>query len=50
MKTPSEAVDIFHDLPIVNLPSGVQIKGSLEKVSAELGVRKHVDFQVIFNR
>ena len=54
MKAPSEAyfsnVDIFHDLPVVNLPSGVQIKGSLEKVLAELGVRKHVDLQVIFNR
>ena len=54
MKTPSEAyfsnVDIFHDLPVVNLPSGVQIKGNLEKVLAELGVRKHVDLQVIFNR
>jgi len=54
MKTPSEAyfsnVDIFHDLPVVNLPSGVQIKGNLEKVLVELGVRKHVDLQVIFNR
>jgi len=54
MKTPSEAyfsnVDIFHDLPVVNLPSGVQIRGNLEKVLAELGVRKHVDLQVIFNR
>jgi len=54
MKTPSEAyflnVDIFHDLPVVNLPSGVQVKGNLERVLAELGVRKHVDLQVIFNR
>jgi hypothetical protein len=54
MKTPSEAyfsnVDIFHDLPVVNLPSGVQIKSNLERVLADLGVRKHVDLQVIFNR
>lgn len=54
MKIPSEAyfsnADIFHDLPVVNLPSGVQIRGNMEKVLAELGVRKHVDLQVIFNR
>jgi len=54
MKKPSEAyfsnVDIFHDLPIVTLPSGVPIRGNLERVLADLGVRKHVDLQVIFNR
>ena len=54
MKIPSEAyfsnADIFRDLPVVNLPSAVQIKGNLEKVLADLGVRKHVDLQVIFNR
>ena len=54
MKTPSEAyfsnADIFRDLPVVNLPSGVQIRGNLEKVLADLGVRKHVDLQIIFNR
>jgi len=54
MKAPSEAyfsnADIFRDLPVVNLPSGAQIKGNLEKVLADLGVRKHVDLQVIFNR
>lgn len=54
MKMPSDAyfsnVDIFHDLPIVSLPSGVQIKGNLEKLLTDLGVRKHVDLQVIFNR
>ena len=54
MKTPSEAyfseADIFHDLPVVNLPSGVQIEGNLEGVLADLGVRKHVDLQVIFDR
>ena len=54
MKKPSEAyfsrADIFRDLPVVNLPSEVQIKGNLEKVLADLGVRKHVDLQVILNR
>ena len=54
MKTPSEAyfsnADIFRDLPVVNLPSGTPIRGNLEKVLADLGVRKHVDLQVIFNR
>ena len=54
MKTPGEAyfsnADIFHDLPVVNLPSGVQIRGNLEKVLADFGVRKHVDLQIIFNR
>ena len=54
MKIPSEAyfsnADIFHDLPVVNLPPGVQIKGNLEKVLVDLGVRKHVDLRVVFNR
>ena len=54
MKLPSEAyfsnADIFHDLPVVTLPSRVQIKGTLEKVLANLGVRKHIDLQVTFNR
>lgn len=42
--------NIFHDLPVVTLPSGVAIKGSLERVLEALGVRKHVDLQVVFNR
>jgi hypothetical protein len=54
MKLPNEAyfsnANIFHDLPVVSLQTGVQIKGNLEKVLADLGVRKHVDLQVIFNR
>jgi len=39
----------FPDLPIVNLPSGAQI-GSLEGVLIDLGVRKHVGLDVIFDR
>jgi hypothetical protein len=54
MKMPSEAyfsnADIFRDLPVVNLPSGFQIRGNMEKLLVDLGVRKHVDLQVIFNR
>ena len=54
MKMPNDAyfsnADIFHDLPIVDLSSGVQIKGHLERVLVDLGVRKHVDLQIIFNR
>ena len=54
MKLPNEAyfsnADIFHDLPVVTLPSGVQIRGNLERVLADLGVRKHVELQLIFNR
>ena len=54
MKTPRETyftkLEIFRDLAIINLPSGVPIKGNLEKLLAELGVRKHVDLQIIYNR
>ena len=54
MRTPSEAyfssTDIFHDLPVVDLPSGVRIKGSLKGMLAGLGVRKHVELQVILDR
>ncbi|KAF9653296.1 hypothetical protein BDM02DRAFT_3177637 [Thelephora ganbajun] len=54
MKTPNEAyflnVDIFHDLPTVDLPSGVRIKGNLERVLVALGVRKHVDLDILINQ
>lgn len=54
MKTPNEAyfssADIFHDLPTVDHPSGLQIKGSLEEMLVDLGVRKHVDLQIILDR
>jgi hypothetical protein len=54
MKTPSKTyfsdADIFRDLPVVELPSGVQIRDNLEKLLVELGVRKHVDLQAIFTR
>ncbi|KAF5351976.1 hypothetical protein D9756_007388 [Leucocoprinus leucothites] len=54
MKLPSESyfpnVDIFHDLPIVKLPSGSPVKGHTEKLLQELDVRSHVELQMIFNR
>lgn len=54
MKMPSEAyfsnASIFHDLPIVNLPSRVPIKGALKELLAGLGVQKHVGLEVIYNR
>jgi hypothetical protein len=54
LKTPHEAyfpnVNIFGDLPVVTFQSGTVIKGTLEKVLQELGVRKHVELQIIFNR
>ncbi|KAF8894925.1 hypothetical protein CPB84DRAFT_1816083 [Gymnopilus junonius] len=43
-------VNIFGDLPVVTFPSGLAIKGTAEKVMRELGVRKHVELQLIFNR
>lgn len=53
MKKPINAyfasADVFHDLPVVMLSSGV-IKTQLERLLEALGVQKHVDLQVIFNR
>jgi hypothetical protein len=42
--------NVFKDLPIVTLPSGATIKGSLEKVFLAVGVRKHVELQIVFDR
>ena len=54
MKMPSEAYfsskEILDDLPVVNLPSQVQIEGNLKGMLADLGVRKHVELRVIFDR
>ncbi|KAK7445396.1 hypothetical protein VKT23_014813 [Stygiomarasmius scandens] len=54
LKVPGDAyfanADIFHDLPVVTLPSGIQIKSAMERMLSGLGVRKHVDLQIIFNR
>ncbi|KAI8998895.1 hypothetical protein BD414DRAFT_519966 [Trametes punicea] len=54
LKRPEEAyfqnAHIFGDLPVVALPSGATVKGPLEKLLQEIGVRKHVDLQIVFNR
>ncbi len=53
MQKPNDAyfsnVSLFADLPIVELPTA-QVKGNLEKVLIALGVRRHVELQMIFNR
>ena len=54
MQIPSQSyfpnVNMFRDLPVVAFPSGKVANGSLEKVLKGLGVRKHVELQLIFNR
>ena len=54
MQIPSQSyfpnVNMFRDLPVVAFPSGKATNGSLEKVLKGLGVRKHVELQLIFNR
>lgn len=54
LRSPQEAyfqtAHVFSDLPIVTFPSGTPVKGTLEKVLQSLGVRKHVDLQIVFNR
>lgn len=41
---------VFKDLPIITLPSGTVVKGNLEKVFIAVGVRKHVELQIVFDR
>lgn len=43
-------VNIFGDLPVVTFPSNLVIKGPMEKFLQDLGIRKHVELQVVFNR
>ena len=54
MQIPSQSyfpnVNMFQDLPVIAFPSGRVANGSLEKVLKGLGVRKHVELQLIFNR
>jgi Protein of unknown function (DUF3684) len=54
MKIPDQSyfpqANIFSDLPVVTFHSGAVPKGSLERVLQALGVRKHVELQIIFNR
>ncbi|GAA5980148.1 hypothetical protein JCM10908_001550 [Rhodotorula pacifica] len=54
LKVPGQAyfpnVSLFDDLAIVALPSGATLKGNLERVLLALGVRRHVELQLIFTR
>jgi Protein of unknown function (DUF3684) len=54
LKIPDKAyfssVNLFRDLPIVTMPSGAVVKGILEKVLQSIGVRKHVELQIVFDR
>ena len=54
LKVPAQAyfasVNLFRDLPTVTMPSGASIKGALERVLQSLGVRKHVELQIVFDR
>jgi hypothetical protein len=46
----SNVAIIFHDLPVVTLPSSSPIEAQMEEALEALGVRKHVDLQVLFDR
>ncbi|KAH9824771.1 hypothetical protein DFH28DRAFT_941666 [Melampsora americana] len=54
MRKSSEAyhsnVTLFQDLAVVCLPSGTPVKGAMEKVLTAIGVRKHVELQMVFSR
>jgi hypothetical protein len=57
LKVPKQAyfsnvdlLNLFRDLPIATMPSGVIVEGNLELVLRSLGVRQHVEFQIIFDR
>lgn len=54
MKAPQESyfsdADIFHDLPVVTFPSGDQRRPLVVELLGGLGVRKHIDMQLIFDR
>lgn len=54
LKLPADAyfpgAHIFPDLPVIQFSSNATIKGQLEKVLTSLGVRKHVDLQLVFTR
>ncbi|KAG9003819.1 hypothetical protein FRB94_008497 [Tulasnella sp. JGI-2019a] len=53
MRKPKEAyfanANVFPDLPTVLLP-GTAIKGNMENLLVAMGVMKHVELQIVFNR
>jgi len=44
------SANIFNDLPVVTFTSGGVLKGNMERLLSFIGVRKHVDLQVVFDR
>ncbi|GJJ14590.1 hypothetical protein Clacol_008856 [Clathrus columnatus] len=54
MKLPQESyfqnANVFPDLPIIAMPKGTAVRGTMEKLMLELGVKQHVDLQVVFAR
>lgn len=54
IKVPNEAyfanAHVFPDLPIIVMPKGSSLKGPMEKVLIALGVRRHVELQIVFSR
>ncbi|BGP44913.1 hypothetical protein JCM10450v2_000728 [Rhodotorula kratochvilovae] len=54
LKQPAEAyfpnVSLFEDLATVVLPSGAPVKGNMERLLLALGVRRHVELQLVFTR
>jgi hypothetical protein len=47
---PNTNMALFSDVPLVQFPSGLVIKGQMEKLLSFIGVRKHVDLQLVFDR
>jgi hypothetical protein len=57
LKVPNQAyffnanlLNLFPDLPIVTMPSGARVERTLKLVLQSLGVRKHAELQIIFDR
>lgn len=54
LRLPVEAyfqnANIFPDLPVLAMPKGSPVRGNLEKLLQALGVRKHVELQLVFDR
>ena len=54
LKQPDQAympnVSLFEDLATTVLPSGAPIKGNMERLLLALGVRRHVELQLVFTR
>jgi hypothetical protein len=46
----ADLLNLFRDLPIVTMPSGAIVENTLELVLQSLGVRKHAELQIVFDR